>query len=201
VFFLTVFTTRAATGNSNANVTVLFGSLFGISPADAATSTVIAAALIVVVLAIGRPLLFVSLDPAVAAARGLPVRLLGIVFLGVVGATAAEASRAVGALLLLGLLAAPAAAAQRLTNRPWAGLALSAGLAVAAIWIGITASFLVAVLPPSFTIMAAAAAEYAIAALLTRGRTRARPADAPLHHHGAHRPPPPATPAPRATVD
>jgi zinc/manganese transport system permease protein len=172
VFFLTVFTTHHSTGNSNANVTVLFGSLFGISSAAATTSVTLAAVLIAVLLVIARPLLFASLDPAVAAARGVPVRLLGTVFLAIVGATAAEASQAVGALLLLGLLAAPAAAAQRLTSRPWVGLALSAALAVTAIWVGIVISFLVAALPPSFTIMAAAAAEYLLASVVTRGRSR-----------------------------
>jgi zinc/manganese transport system permease protein len=63
-----------------------------------------------------RPLLFASLDEAVAAARGVPVRLLGYVFLGLVGATAAESTHVVGALLILGLLAAPAGAASRLTT-------------------------------------------------------------------------------------
>ena len=59
-------------------------------------------------LAIARPLLFASVDAAVAAARGVPVTALGFGFLALVGATAAEATQAVGALLLLGLLAAPA---------------------------------------------------------------------------------------------
>ena len=36
VFFLAVYTTHAATGNSTANVNVLFGSIFGISAGAAA---------------------------------------------------------------------------------------------------------------------------------------------------------------------
>lgn len=168
VFFLALYTTRAATANSTANVTVLFGSIFGISPAAATTATWIAIGLIVVLIAIARPLLFASLDPAVAAARGVPVRLLGPLFLGIVGATAAEATQIVGALLLFGLLAAPAAAAQHLTDRPWTALPLAAGLAVAAMWAGITLAYAVPVLPPSFTIMALAATEYALAAGLAR---------------------------------
>ncbi len=174
VFFLALYTTHAATANSTANVTVLFGSIFGISPAAATTATWIAIGLIVVLIVIARPLLFASLDPAVAAARGVPVRLLGPLFLGIVGATAAEATQIVGALLLFGLLAAPAAAAQHLTDRPWIALPLAAGLAVAAMWAGITLAYAVPMLPPSFTIMALAATEYALAALTTSRRPHRR---------------------------
>ncbi len=165
VFFLAVYTTHASTSNGAANVNVLFGSIFGISARDAQTAAWIAAGLILVLLTIARPLLFASLDPAVAAARGVPIRLLGPLFLGIVGATAAEATQAVGALLLFGLLAAPAGAAHRLTDRPWHGLLLSAMLAVAAMWAGLALSYGVPVLPASFAIMALATAEFAAAAL------------------------------------
>lgn len=172
VFFLAVYTTHGSTGNGAANVNVLFGSIFGIGAGAAKAAAWIAAGLIVVLLAIARPLLFASLDPEVAAARGIPVRLLGPLFLGVVGATAAEASQAVGALLLFGLLAAPAAAAQRLTDRPWPGLVLSAGLAVGAMWAGLGLAYGVPTLPASFAIMAIATAEFAAAAALSVGLRR-----------------------------
>lgn len=172
VFFLAFYTTYRATGNSAANVTVLFGSIFGISARDAALAAGIATGLIVVLLTIARPLLFASLDPDVAAARGVPVRLLGLLSLAIVGATAGEASQAVGALVLTGLLAAPAAAAYHLTARPWAALALAGALAVTAMWLGITLAYTIPVLPPTFTIMAVATAEYALAALTTHHRRR-----------------------------
>ncbi|MEN3265244.1 MAG: zinc/manganese transport system permease protein [Pseudonocardia sp.] len=178
VFFLALFNTHAATGNGNANVTVLFGSIFGISTTAAATAACIAAGLILVLLVIARPLLFASIDSAVAAASGVPVRLLGPLFLAVVGATAAETSQIVGALLVFGLLAAPAAAAGRLTDRPWHGLALSAALAVVATWAGIALAYTLPTFPPSFTIMAVAAAEYLLAVVLPHRRPadgRARP--------------------------
>ena len=181
VFFLAVYTTHRATANSTANVNVLFGSIFGISTPDAVIAAGIAAGLIVVLLLIARPLLFASLDPAVAAARGVPVRLLGPLFLVIVGGAAGEASQAVGALLLVGLIAAPAAAALRLTDRPWIALALSGALAVLAMWLGLGLAYAIPVLPPSFTIMAVAAAEYAIAALLRlRYRTTPSPPAGPL---------------------
>jgi zinc/manganese transport system permease protein len=172
VFFLALYTTHGSTDNGAANVNVLFGSIFGLSADFARTAAIIAAGLIVLLLVIARPLLFASLDPAVAAARGVPVRLLGPVFLGIVGASAAEASQAVGAMLLFGLLAAPAAAAQRLTDRPWRALVLSGLLAVAAMWIGLCLSYAVPQLPASFAIMAVATAEYLFAALGTVGRHR-----------------------------
>src|SRR4051812_32735173 len=134
VLFLAVVTTRRAEGNSTASVNVLFGSVFGISAGTARTAVLVAGGLIILLAAIARPLLFASLDQSVAAARGVPVRLLGPAFLGLVGATAAEATQVVGALLLFGLLAAPAATAQRITRRPWHGLALSGALAVVAVW-------------------------------------------------------------------
>ena len=122
VFFLAFYTTHASTGNGAASVTVLFGSIFGISASNSRTAVLIAVILIAVLLAIARPLLFASLDPPVAAARGVPVRLLGPLFLALVGATAAEASQAIGALLLFGLLAAPPAAAQRAHRPALAGI-------------------------------------------------------------------------------
>ncbi len=161
VFFLAYYTTHASTGNGAASVTVLFGSIFGIHADTARTAVIVAAAVIVVLLIIGRPLLFASLDPDVATARGVPVRLIGPVFLGLVGVTAAEATQAVGALLLLGLLAAPAAAAQRVTDHPWTALALSGALSVFAVWIGLGLAYAYPVLPASFAITAVATAQYA----------------------------------------
>ena len=164
VFFLAYYTTHASTGNGAASAHVLFGSILGISRSAAITAVGIAVGLLVLLAAIARPLLFASLDPRVAAARGVPVRLLGAGFLALVGATAAEASQAVGALLLFGLLAAPPAAASRLTSRPWRALALSGGLAVAAVWLGVAFSYAWPKLPPSFTIMSCSTLEYLLAA-------------------------------------
>ena len=82
--------------------------------------------------------------------------------------SAAEASQAIGALLLFGLLAAPPAAALRLTSRPWRALALSGLLAVLAVWIGLAVSYAAPKLPPSFTIMTVATLEYGLAMLAGR---------------------------------
>jgi zinc/manganese transport system permease protein len=183
VFFLTLYTTtRSGTGNGSASVAVLFGSIFGLSAPRAVATAAIAVVVSLLMLVIARPLLFASVDENVAAARGVPVRLLGYGFLVLVGATAAESTQVVGALLILGLLAAPAGAAARLTTRPWTGLALSAGIAVGSVWTGLTVSYLLPRTPPSFSILAVATASYlaAIAAGRVRRRlTTARPAQVP----------------------
>jgi zinc/manganese transport system permease protein len=176
VLFLTLYTTRRSTGNGTAGVTVLFGSIFGLDASHAREAAVVAAVLCVVTVTIGRPLLFASLDEAVAAAQGVPVRLLGVGFLGLVGATAAEATQAVGALLLLGLLAAPAGAAHRLTTRPYHGMGISAALAVAAMWAGLTLSYLAPRIPPSFAILAVAATTHTAALAATSSASRRRAA-------------------------
>jgi zinc/manganese transport system permease protein len=160
VFFLTLFTTSRSSGNGTAGISVLFGSIFGLSAGQAVTAAAAGGGIVLAVAAIARPLLFASLDEAVAAARGVPVRLLGIGFLALIGATAGEATQAVGALLLLGLLAAPAATALLITARPYLGLAVSAALAVAEVWAGLALAYAAPAVPPSFAIIAVATAAY-----------------------------------------
>lgn len=165
VLFLTIFTTRAGGANGTAAVRTLFGSILGLTRVDAWLAAGIGLAVAAALLAVARPLIFATLDPDVAAARGVPARLLGLGFLALVGVCAAEATQAVGALLLLGLLAAPAGAAHRLTANPYTGLALSAILAVAAMWIGLTLSYLIGSLPPSTAVICTAAGFYLLAAV------------------------------------
>ncbi|MER7670093.1 metal ABC transporter permease [Kitasatospora sp. NPDC096128] len=175
-FFLTVYTTSRSGAQGGAGTSVLFGSIFGLHGSQTTVAVAIAGAICVVLLLIARPLLFATLDEAVAAARGVPVRLLGFGFLALVGATAGEATQAVGSLLLLGLLAAPAGAAIRLTDRPFRALALSAALAVAEMWGGLLLSAAAPKLPPSFAIMAVASAVYAVTFLVRPVARTARPA-------------------------
>lgn len=167
VFFLTLYvsTRGAATGVSGASV--LFGSIFGLSASQAWSAAAVSAGVAAALVLMARPLLFATIDTTVAAARGVPVRALGVVFLALVGAAAAAATQAVGALLLLGLLAAPAGTAHRLTSRPYLGFFASGAIAVADVWAGIALSYRVPVLPPSFAIIAVASAVYALSFVLT----------------------------------
>jgi zinc/manganese transport system permease protein len=174
VFFLALFSSGAGGGNGLLGARALFGSIFGLSAGGARLAAVIAAAVIATLLVIARPLLFASVDPTVASARAVPVRTLGLVFLALLGVSAAEATQAVGALLLLGLLTAPAGAAHLLSASPYRALALSGGLAVAATWLGLTISYEIPKLPPSSCVIAVAAALYALAFALS-GRASRRP--------------------------
>jgi zinc/manganese transport system permease protein len=171
VLFLSIYTSgQSGSANGDAGVSVLFGSIFGLSGVDALVAVVVGVGVCVGLLAMARPLLFATLDAQVAGAAGVPVRALGVGFLGLVGLTAGEATMAVGALLLLGLLAAPAAAALRLTSRPFGGLALSGALAVGSMWFGLWLSSSVSWMPPSFAIIATAVGVYAAVSLATAGR-------------------------------
>ena len=161
VLFLSIYTSSSSGANGTAGVSVLFGSILGLSAGAARAAALIGVTILGGVLLIARPLLFASLDEAVAAARGVPVRALGVGFLALVGVTAAETTQAVGALLLLGLLAAPAAAAHHLTTHPFRGLALSTALGIGAMWVGLAASYAFPSVPPSFAIIATAAVTFA----------------------------------------
>ncbi|MGH2831833.1 MAG: metal ABC transporter permease [Solirubrobacteraceae bacterium] len=180
VFFLALFSTGSGGGNGLLGARALFGSIFGLSPADARLAALVGVLIVIAVAVIARPLLFASLDPTVAAVRGVPVRALGFTFLALVGATTAEATQAVGALLLLGLLAAPAGAAHRLTPNPYLGFALSMVLALIAMWLGLVLSYAVPSLPPSTAIIGVATANYLLAFALT-ARQPTRQLVPPLH--------------------
>ena len=173
VLFLSIFTTKSSAENGTAGVRVLFGSIFGLSGRDVRTSAALAVLASALLLTIARPLLYASLDTAVAAAQGVPVRALGLGFLALLGLVAAQASQAVGALLLLGLLAAPAGAAHRLTANPYRGLALSTLIALGSVWVGLTSSYLFPTLPPSTMIIATAVGTYILALLSTTHGSRA----------------------------
>jgi zinc/manganese transport system permease protein len=177
VFFLTLYTTgasgRSGANNGGSGVNVLFGSIFGLTVGQTTVAAIVAVAVIIALLAMARPLLFASIDAAVAAARGVPVRLLGTAFLVLVGVTAGEATQAVGALLILGLLATPAATAQRLTSRPYVALWASAGIAVGSLWAGLGIAYAASSIPPSFAILAVTTGCYVVA-LVVSGASRRR---------------------------
>src|SRR6266568_4515388 len=142
VLFLSLFTAHVSgTGTGFSGVTVLFGNILGISTDQLRTIALVSGVALLALLLMARPLLFASLDPNVAAARGVPVRMLGLAFMVLLAVTVSEATLAVGALLVFALLLLPAAMAHQLASRPFVALALSAGLAVAFTWLGIAIGF------------------------------------------------------------
>ncbi|HET6210013.1 MAG TPA: metal ABC transporter permease, partial [Jatrophihabitans sp.] len=114
---------------------LLFGSVTGISDSQVLLLLVAGLVCLAVLSVVGRPLLFASVDPAVARGRGVPVRLLSAIFLLLLGLAVAGTSQITGSLLVFALLGAPAATAARRTARPALGLALSVLRAVLVSWL------------------------------------------------------------------
>jgi zinc/manganese transport system permease protein len=142
VLFLSLFSSRVSgTGTGFSGVTILFGNILGITAPETRTIATISILAVVTLVIIARPLLFASIDPDVAAARGVPVRILGLGFMALLAVTVSEATLAVGALLVFALLLLPAAIAHKVTTRPYVGMALSATLAVVTTWIGVAIGF------------------------------------------------------------
>jgi zinc/manganese transport system permease protein len=168
LLLLTILATSSAGGNGVTTANALFGSIYSLTTGGSVLAAAIALSVVLALLAGFRPLLLATIDPELAIVRGVPVRLLGVVFLGLLAVVTAESTQAVGALLLLGLLAAPAGAAHKLVRGPVRGVAASGALAVVAMWGGLALSYAISSLPPSSAIIGLAAAEYAGASLLTR---------------------------------
>jgi zinc/manganese transport system permease protein len=165
---ITVLATSNGGGQGITAVNTLFGSIFELSAGAARLAAAVAVAVVVAVGVAFRPLLLSTLDPELAIVRGVPVKLLGAGFLIVLAVVSAESTQAVGALLLLGLLAAPAGAAHRLTTDPRRGVILASALAVLAMWGGLALSYAISSLPPSSAIIGLASLEYGCATLLSR---------------------------------
>ena len=128
-------------GFLNGLTSVLFGSFLGITDAQVLTLVVVAVAAVAVLAVTRRPLLFSSVDPDVATARGVPSRLLSTMFLVVLGAAVAEASQITGALLVFALLVVPAASAQALTARPAVSFVLATVFGIAITWAGLACAY------------------------------------------------------------
>jgi zinc/manganese transport system permease protein len=185
VLFISIYVSGHATSNSTGGVGVLFGSVFGISAGQARTVVFVSIGAVGCLLVIARPLLFASVDSAAAAAQGIRVGVLGGAFLLVVAVVASEAVQVTGALLILGLMATPAAVARNLTTRPYAGMALSAGVALVATWSGLTLSYVVPTLPPSFAMMAVLFGLYLLSTgAVTISRTNQSHSGSALSSHG-----------------
>ena len=120
ILFLSLYSGRAANKFS-----LLTGQIVSVDSAQL-TSMVIGGTVIIAALAImWRPLMFASLDPVVASAKGVPLKALSIAFMIVLGIATALSVQVVGSLLVLALLITPAAAALQITASPLRALILS----------------------------------------------------------------------------
>ena len=143
---------------------LLFGTFLGITRHQVVVLLVVAAATVALTALAARPLFFASVDPDVARASDVPVRLLGLGFLLVLGLSVAETVQITGALLVFALLVTPAATAHQLTSRPWLGIALSVGLALAVTWVGLTLAYF-SIYPVGFFITSLAFGLYVLVRL------------------------------------
>jgi zinc/manganese transport system permease protein len=120
---------------------ILFGEVLGITQSQVLLALTTGIITLLVVALLARPLLFATLDPEVARARGLPVAVLGATFLILLGLAVVVALQIVGVLLIFALLVAPAAIAERLTCRPLRAIPISIGLALLFTWGGMIIAF------------------------------------------------------------
>ncbi|MGB8213848.1 MAG: metal ABC transporter permease [Anaerolineales bacterium] len=116
---------------------ILFGTIVGISRRDVLVTAGLSLGVLAILALVGRPLLFSSFDPILAEARGLPVQLLGSLFLVLVAITVSIAIQVIGVLLVFALLVGPAATAIRLVRSPAAAIGVSIGLGLVYTWLGI----------------------------------------------------------------
>ena len=156
-------------GRTGTSFALLTGQIVGVGYSGLALLVGVTVAVVAVLAASYRPLLFATADPEVAAARGVPVRALGIVFAALVGVTAAQGVQIVGALLVMSLLITPAADAARVFTSPFATIAASVVFAEIAAVGGIVLSLAPGV-PVSVFVTAISFLIYLVCWVVSRGR-------------------------------
>jgi zinc/manganese transport system permease protein len=149
---------------------LLFGNVLAVDREMIVTLAVLGLVTLAALAVMMRPLIFASLQPELAEAKGVPLRFISIAFLAIVALAVSESATIVGVLLVFALMVGPPAAAQRLTTGLWSGLALSAALALAEAWLGIVVAYHTS-WPVSFCISALSAFGY-FAALAVPARIR-----------------------------
>jgi zinc/manganese transport system permease protein len=182
--FLYLATTEQNT--TGATVTILFGSAFAIASSTVPLILLLSLLVLGLILLLYRPLLLATVSPEMAAARGISVRLVGILYLVALALAAALAAITIGSILGTALLVGPAAAALRLTKRPLMAMLTAAGIGISAMWLGIVLAYDSYEWPPyghgwpiSFFVVTIVFVLYLISGLPERGRRRSRSPGAP----------------------
>ena len=156
---------------------LLFGNVLAVDHGMIATLGVLGIITLAALAAIMRPLIFATLQPELAEAKGVPMRFISTAFLAIVAIAVSACAQIVGVLLVFTLMVGPAAAAQRVTTGLWSGLIVSAMLALAEAWLGITMAYYTD-WPVSFCIALLSALAYFACLALPVRQTR--------HHHHQH---------------
>ncbi len=176
VLFLYLYTSHASQATA-----ILFGNLLGVDRNTVWALGALTGVSLGALAFLSRPLLFATLAPELAAAKGVSLRLVSVLFLAIVAIAVAEAAQVVGVLLVFALMVAPAATAQRLTARVGRGIALAVLLALVETWAGIALAYATDG-PTTFWIVLVACTAYFVS-LLTRPGHAAAPCAA--HSHGS----------------
>lgn len=171
-------TSNASNGQAT---TVLFGSIFVLSPSTIPLVVVFSAVSLAGVVLVYRPLLLAGLHPDLARAQRVNARLVGWVFLAALAIAVALTSIAIGAILSTAVLVGPAATAVRLTRRPGLAMLWAALLGVLAMWLGVLLSYDSYTWPPahhgwpvSFLVVALIVASYLVVDVIGGRRTSRR---------------------------
>ena len=162
LLFLHFYTSYASLATN-----ILFGNVLGIDVSTVWLLAVLGLASLLGLAAIARPLIFASLQPELAEARGVRQDVTSVLFMAIVAITTAEAMQIVGVLLVFALMVAPAASAARLTRTVGSGVALSVALALTVALASLTLSFYTD-WPVSFWITTLGAAGYLASMVLVR---------------------------------
>lgn len=177
-----------ASESTTSITSILFGNLLAITLGQLRTYALCTAVLLVLLAVVARPLLFASVDPQVAEAKGVPVRALGVGFMVLLALAVTMAVQVVGTLLLFALVVTPAAAALAMTARPAAVAAIATAIGLVSVWLGLVLSVMFD-LPPSFCIVSLSCVTWVLTLVATRAR-RPAPRAHDGHGHDHHHPEP-----------
>lgn len=140
-------------GQGTAAAATLFGSLFTLSRGEAALAAAVGGGVVVALAVLARPLLFASLQGELARARGVPIEALRFAFLVLLAVEVAAATQALGALLVLGLIAGTGGTVQRFAVSPYLALLGAGAIAAAALLAGVVLSYQLPPLPPASAVV------------------------------------------------
>ena len=136
VLFLYLYSTHATQAAA-----ILFGNVLGVNLETVSVLLGLTSVSLGVLATIFRPLLFVTLAPELAEAKGVSLRLISVLFLIIVAVAVAEAAQVVGVLLVFALMVGPAATSLRLTSHVGRGIGLAVLLALSETWLGIALAY------------------------------------------------------------
>ncbi len=162
VLFLALY--QGFSGQASA---ILFGNIFGVSRHQIVQTIILSAISLGTLLTLSRKLLFASVQPDLAEARGVSLSALSIAFMVILAISVTLASQVVGILLVFTLIIGPAGIAARFCRNFWTGLAASVVIGLFAVWTGILFACATS-WPPTFWITTIIFGLYLIAETICR---------------------------------